>query len=65
VQQLLSVGCLSIAAKMEETLVPRCLDFQVGQTCIRLCYIRKIASMFEEYNGVSKSSLFIVVSVLQ
>ncbi|XP_039827459.1 cyclin-D2-2-like [Panicum virgatum] len=28
VQQLLSVGCLSIAAKMEETLVPRCLDFQ-------------------------------------
>ncbi|RLN42500.1 cyclin-D2-2-like [Panicum miliaceum] len=28
VQQLLSVGCLSIAAKMEETLVPRFVDFQ-------------------------------------
>lgn len=28
-QQLLSVACLSIAAKMEEAVVPRCADFQV------------------------------------
>uniref|UniRef100_A0A0A9A6K6 Cyclin C-terminal domain-containing protein n=1 Tax=Arundo donax TaxID=35708 RepID=A0A0A9A6K6_ARUDO len=29
-QQLVSVACLSIAAKMEETVVPRSLDLQVG-----------------------------------
>ncbi|CAL9105527.1 unnamed protein product [Musa textilis] len=29
--QLLSVACLSLAAKMEETEVPLCLDFQVGE----------------------------------
>jgi cyclin D1/2/4 len=28
--QLLSVACLSIAAKMEETVVPQCLDLQVS-----------------------------------
>nr|CAB3495711.1 unnamed protein product [Digitaria exilis] len=28
-KQLLSMACLSIAAKMEETVVPRCVDFQV------------------------------------
>ncbi|CAN6300660.1 unnamed protein product [Urochloa humidicola] len=28
-QQLLSVACLAIAAKMEETVIPRCTDFQV------------------------------------
>jgi cyclin D1/2/4 len=29
--QLLSVACLSIAAKMEETVVPQCLDLQIGE----------------------------------
>uniref|UniRef100_A0A0E0LW01 Uncharacterized protein n=1 Tax=Oryza punctata TaxID=4537 RepID=A0A0E0LW01_ORYPU len=29
--QLLSVACLSIAAKMEETAVPQCLDLQIGE----------------------------------
>ncbi|RRT79290.1 hypothetical protein B296_00000843 [Ensete ventricosum] len=29
--QLLSVACLSLAAKMEETYVPLCLDLQVGE----------------------------------
>ncbi|NP_001152238.1 cyclin delta-2 [Zea mays] len=28
--QLLSVACVSLAAKMEETAVPQCLDLQVG-----------------------------------
>ncbi|GAY41519.1 hypothetical protein CUMW_060100 [Citrus unshiu] len=30
--QLLAVACLSLAAKMEETEVPLCLDLQVGQS---------------------------------
>ncbi|XP_044511638.1 cyclin-D4-1-like [Mangifera indica] len=30
--QLLSVACLSLAAKMEETQVPSCLDLQVGES---------------------------------
>lgn len=30
--QLLAVACLSIAAKMEETEVPFCLDLQIGQS---------------------------------
>lgn len=30
--QLLAVACLSIAAKMEETYVPLCLDLQVGES---------------------------------
>lgn len=29
--QLLSVACLSLAAKMEETYVPPSLDLQVGE----------------------------------
>lgn len=29
--QLLAVACLSLAAKMEETEVPLCLDLQVDQ----------------------------------
>jgi len=29
--QLLSVACLSLAAKMEETFVPQSLDLQVGK----------------------------------
>ncbi|KAK7361381.1 hypothetical protein VNO77_03437 [Canavalia gladiata] len=29
--QLLAVACLSIAAKMEETKVPQCVDLQVGE----------------------------------
>ncbi|KAJ0086722.1 hypothetical protein Patl1_08622 [Pistacia atlantica] len=30
--QLLAVACLSVAAKMEETQVPSCVDLQVGDT---------------------------------
>jgi hypothetical protein len=31
--QLLSVACLSLAAKMEETYVPPSLDLQVREQC--------------------------------
>ena len=55
-QQLLSVGCLSIAAKMEETLVPRCLDFQVGQIYDYLTYVKLLPCL---RNGVSKSSFLL------
>lgn len=34
--QLLAVACVSLAAKMEETAVPQCLDLQVGRGCSAL-----------------------------
>jgi cyclin D1/2/4 len=36
--QLLSVACLSLAAKMEETYVPPSLDLQVRTQCRRIYY---------------------------
>lgn len=41
--QLLSVACLSLAAKMEETCVPQSLDLQVGKLPVGIAMLLHIA----------------------
>jgi hypothetical protein len=58
--QLLSVACLSLAAKMEETYVPPSLDLQVRSRAMQIAYTTVHTTRF---SGVRPAGQAPIVSV--